>query len=956
MPRTQWERIVNLEDYYTALLKDYRISGTQITGRCPMHDDSNASFSASLVKPVWTCHAKCGKGDIVGLHAKVKGITRKQAERALRNGIPCDGPVTDQAGVEGIRTPEGDRQAEGPGYVPQTEVTLKHKLLLSNKEALKHLQSDRGISLKSINKYQLGFDGTRIWIPIYEDGKCVNVKKHLFKGPGPKSLGYHPGMSRARIYPEVPVGNRLFITEGEFKAILLNQLGFPAITGTAGAKNWDAAWDAEAEGKDVYIVFDIDTAGRTAAVKLATHLIGVAATVRVIELPICEPSNADFPDYIIRHGYTALDFQRLCDGTPIFTPKGKLAPVDVETPPVEITLGRAADAEHHYKRVKLQVTVAGKDTTPYQAPKRLEVACDMSAGELCLKCPLAQNIKQPGLLEAEFDPNSSDVLKMIRCNDEQQSKFIRKKFGLLSGCKAWTMKTPEIWKVEELSLIPEITFSDTGNPYVVRKAFSLIGGDIKSNQSYSLTALSIPDPESQYATLIVTDAVPVKTSIEAFKVTKELQKDLRVFQVGKSGVNEAILRLTEDLTHTTQIWGREDIIQAVMLTLCSPRRFSFAGQLLEKGWLEALIIGDTRTGKSETVRRIMRRIQLGEFITGENLSKAGLIGGLQANGSGKWHLTWGALPLNNGGFVCIDETQGLPEEVIGDLSGIRSSGVAEITKIVKERTDSQVRILWISNPRKGRYSGFAYGVHAIREVFGKPEDIARLDFAISAAEGEVPLEVINSFHDKREPKFTSDQLRNLVLFAWSRKPEHIRFTREATQVCMDAASRMSKVYSSEIPLAEPAEQRIKIARVAASVACLTYSSKDGEHIDVLPTHALWAEKFLTDCYSKPSMGYDLFSAQALKGSECSEAERELITREFTAFRAWDRLRDAFLENPHGVRQKFLAAKTGMPREELDTFLDWLGRHDLFNDTPVGYKPTAKFASILRGLLVKGAKP
>jgi hypothetical protein len=574
----------------------------------------------------------------------------------------------------------------------------------------------------------------------------------------------------------------------------------------------------------------------------------------------------------------------------------------------------------------------------------------MSGGEMCIGCPLAQNLKQPGLLEAEFDPNSNDVLKLIRCNDDLQKRYIMQKYGLLRGCKAWTMRFPEVWKVEELSLIPELTYSDTGNTYVIRKAFSLIGGDIKSNQSYSIIALSIPDPESQHATLIINEATPVKTSVDTFEATEEIQKELERFQ--GDTVAAAVDRITKDLTRTTQIWGREDIIKTVMLTFCSPRRYSFANQLLEKGWLEALIIGDTRTGKSETVRRIMRLIKLGEFLTGENVSKTGLIGGLQSSGaSGKWHLTWGALPLNNGGFVCIDETQGLPEEVIGDLSGIRSSGVAEITKIVKEKTDSQVRLIWISNPRKGRYSSFAYGVHAVKEVFVKPEDIARLDFAVSAAEGEVPLELINSYHESEETEFTGEQFRNLVLFAWSRKPEHIVFSKGATQTCMEAATRMSKVYSSEIPLAESAEQRIKLARVAAAVACLTYSSKDGVTVDVTQEHALWAEAFLNECYRKPSMGYDLYSAQALKGQDCTVEERAEITEQFVGFPKWKKIRDSFLGNPKGVREKFLLANTGMQKEEMNEFYNWMGQHELWVDTPVGFKPTAKFASILRYLLV-----
>ena len=99
-----------------------------------------------------------------------------------------------------------------------------------------------------------------------------------------------------------------------------------------------------------------------------------------------------------------------------------------------------------------------------------------------------------------------------------------------------------------------------------------------------------------------------------------------------------------------------------------------------KGWLECAIVGDTRTGKTETFKNINAHYRTGDFITsGENTTRAGILGGAQQI-NGRWILTWGKIPRNDGGLVGIDEADEL-RETIAKLSGVRSSGYAEIVTI-----------------------------------------------------------------------------------------------------------------------------------------------------------------------------------------------------------------------------------------------------------------------------------
>ncbi|MBF0556659.1 MAG: toprim domain-containing protein, partial [Nitrospirae bacterium] len=81
-----------------------------------------------------------------------------------------------------------------------------------------------------------------------------------------------------RLYPEHMVieikqglHKELVICEGEFKALLLLQMGIPALSPTAGAGNWDDAFTEVLMGVDrVIIAYDYDQAGKDGTRGIAT--------------------------------------------------------------------------------------------------------------------------------------------------------------------------------------------------------------------------------------------------------------------------------------------------------------------------------------------------------------------------------------------------------------------------------------------------------------------------------------------------------------------------------------------------------------------------------------------------------------------------------------------------------------------------------------------------------------
>jgi hypothetical protein len=89
----------------------------------------------------------------------------------------------------------------------------------------------------------------------------------------------------------------VFIVEGEKDADRLASLGFVAATNAGGAGKWRDEFSGFLRGRNVVIIPDNDESGREHAAKVARSLQGVAASVRVLELPNLPPKG-DVSDWL----------------------------------------------------------------------------------------------------------------------------------------------------------------------------------------------------------------------------------------------------------------------------------------------------------------------------------------------------------------------------------------------------------------------------------------------------------------------------------------------------------------------------------------------------------------------------------------------------------------------------------------------------------------------------------
>ena len=670
----------------------------------------------------------------------------------------------------------------------------------------------------------------------------------------------------------------------------------------------------------------------------------------VIKWPEEFQEKGDITDIFIKQGITAEDFMKLFELVD-----------DIADVPI-VQLAASSNAKYAGRRLKIPVLIAGKESAPYVFPKSVRISCTEGDPEkkLCETCILLTKKR----VDVHLTSDSSLLLKLIDVTDLVQRDTLKKVTGCNPKCPLAEYKVVEYGNLETVHIIPKAdpSFGFTLRQEYVARSGYLIGNNIPTNKRYTLIGYMHPDPRTQKATYIFDDLVPEKDLVDEIEITPELHEELKVFQCAPGqSVADKFLEIHADLErNVTYIWDRKSVAYAVDLVYHTALSFVFQEQFVKRGWAECLILGDSGQAKTTLVERLMAHYKSGELLSGESSKRTGLVYNIQQAGSrNQWSLMWGAMPLNDGGLLTIDELSGMPENDLAIMSDVRSSGVAKATGVVSAETTARTRIIFISNPRNGRQlKAENYGVSAVLKLFGKAEDVRRLDFAVAVASGEIDANIVNkSITDMPDVPhvYTTDLCRARVAWAWSRRPEQVIFMPEATTAILKAASEMGSKYTSRIPLVEPADQRLKIARLAIAAAACVYSTDDSTNVIIRPEHVDFVVNYLYSIYNSRALAYDRFSADEFESSDTTDA-------------AMMRLRNGFLAIPFVTRDVMEVVKalyqmpyfnrntledaTGLDRDELKNLIYFLHSNNIIEKAGVDYKRTPVGLAFVEHLLME----
>jgi hypothetical protein len=865
---------------------------------CPLHNDGKRSCSLNVERGVWFCHAGCGGGRV------------QQLIDAEDTWISPEGRVSNGS-------PSGRSNGTVEETITMGHVEGWHRALLDNKQLRDDLFDARGIDITTIEKHKLGYDLSRkaYTIPVFGKGqKIYNVRRYdIAPSGGRRKIWSVKGMGAPRLYTEADAralrpGDSVIICEGEWDKLLTEQNGFKAITRTGAAKVWKENWSRYFRGCVVYLCHDCDVTGMEGNRIVYEALREIADEIRFLRLPypIVEKHGKDLTDFWLdNEDHGSAELMALMDDAQLWDP-ARHEPEDLA--PDDASVMDTFDSRRVGDPVRVTVTIKGKRDPGYSVPRKVEYRCTQDAGSKCQVCPMrAAN----GAMDREIAPGDPVILDMVDAGKIAVREALRETADI-QKCNRLRVEVAQHQAVEVLFARPSVEHvrgSDAAD-YKNMKIMSAGRHDTLPNNTVQVTGALWPSPRTQGNEFLAWDVQRMETSLDSFILDGKAIQQMRKFQAreGERPMKKlgAISRALA--THVTKIYGRPEMHAAMDLVFHSVLAFDFAGQRIDRGWLELLVEGDTRTGKSEVASQLARYYSAGEVISCEAATYAGIVGGLQQYGSSKeWAVTWGAIPINDRRLVVLDEVGGLHPEEIAQLSSVRSSGTAELTKIQSERTFARTRLIWLGNPRNGRMSDFTYGVQAIRPLIGNDEDIARFDFAMAVVADEVPSEVINSYHRSGKMIYDEEACAALVRWAWSRRPEHIVWVDDAEERCLTLAQEMGKRYIESPPLVQGANIRVKIARLAVAMAARLFSTDDEfERVLVRTEHVEDAVSFLDRIYGMRSFGY-------------AERSKEIIAdRLYAADRALEMER--YLEASPALA-KFLRGSGRFRRPDLEEIMN-----------------------------------
>lgn len=815
-----------------ALLEPYLAGGYKrengdLDLHCPIHGDKRRSATINFKTGEWYCNSCEDGGSISGLLARqdewhppplIPGGTTTKQGRNL--------PLPDSARLDGWQS-----------------------ALIGNESALEWLEAKRGISLETVQRYGLGWDGRRWTMPVYDEAGVLRNVRCYSNTLEPKILNWPGHGSPPRLYPMAVLLNDpkvVVLCEGEFDALLANQQGIPAVTGTSGVKNigkWRDNWSEWFKDKSVYVCFDQDHDGDINARRVIKKLERYAKRIKQIQLPFPMGSGKDMTDYLLEGGsFSAL--RKL--GKPVKATK-RAAPVYRKISYEGLREGAIAG-----KAVWFEATLSGVYSSQIFLPTKLKADCNMDWDpKRCAVCPMsAMNGKMTNVVENDHDLHL-DLLGIS--SSEARDRRYRKVMNIPQHCSqveiaadvkvAWDSEARNGSNLSEQA-VPMLILQDGPVPEV--------------NRPYKWFGVAVPNPHGQRSIFIARRSESAKQDLDNFEPNPDMAAAAKewVLSFG-SKPEEQMDAISERFENrVTRIYGQRLLHIAIDLIYHSVLNFKLGDKMVGRGWMEALAIGETRSGKSTTAQALQEIYGYGHYKSGENVSVAGLLQGIEKrpglSKDGNWAASVGELPLCDRRLLILDEAQGLDKSDISKMSDVRSRGVAEIQKIRASKVDARVRIIWLGNGRKNEYK---FGIDALMDQMGQKEDLARVDIPMYISHDIGDELKKTRLHSQNLPDDELEIISWMVLWAWSRRPDQVIWSERAQEAVYDMAESLAEEYSTtDMPILPKNESHIRLARMTVALAARLFASPDGHKLSIRGEHVMGAYELYRMFLQDPRLG------------------------------------------------------------------------------------------------------
>lgn len=755
--------------------------------------------------------------------------------------------------------------------------------LLASPDLLAYLRKERALLEETIQRYQLGvwLDGQgRHWlsIPVYVQDRLIGVRQWLFpfdRTPELPKIKWLFSPESVPLYLSPPEGECLILCEGELDALVLRQLGLPAVGVMSGASTQLLKYiDILHQYKQVYLCYDGDAVGQEFAEKAVRSIQPFVPLTRKVLLP---------------EGMDATEFIRQFDD--LDRAKGAFERLLEDAQSSQLLEGKTVPFYEfvQYKQpgkkmlVEASVQFVDKDKNQTKYPVYVPLMCShIGKEEYCVECPIYQAADSGEPFSVMVQPDDPKVGEYLGLPLEKWMPYFLAKARipiLESGKRCPRAYTESTKVIEEDAVRFELkTIENEGKPNASRMMGWLTSAKainaVRAGTRGKFEVVPFVSKDGAKADFTCAEVAPLDEDIDHFVMTQQIGELLKVFQV-KEHTTQALKQKIQEIESalTKNAWhlpGAEKLAEAYDLVFHSVLAFPRVGDPAKtvRGWLEALVLGNSGVGKTSLAREMIQYYGQGELMDAQGATVPGLLAAAVPVKNVGYVNRPGLLPLMDRRLVILDEANKLDSAVFSELNAALSEGaVKRTTAAGTYQEDARVRLLWLTNPRDGSTlfdpedpnapKNHGDYITQLIELMNDDASVDRLDFAVGAYGADLPADTESTRTDD-DLVYTKVLSRKLLLWAWTRRPEHVIWLDGSLQASGIAKAKLLKRFyapGSRIRLVQPTPRTTeRIWRIAVAAAALTFNTdSDFQKVYVGPEHIEYALDFLTRMFQ--TLGY-----------------------------------------------------------------------------------------------------
>ena len=809
----------------------------------------------------------------------------------------------------------------------------QHRFLLENKDVLSILY-DLKITPETIEELKLGYITNCLATPVFKNGALINIARYnINKIPGKPKNEYNKNANTGDIIPFDVWKNDFrdtVICEGEKDMLIARSQGFNAITLTGGAQ---AALQKDYlpyfEGRNVFICYDNDDVGRQGALKRYKELAPKCNTFITNIGSVCVLNKEDVADFFAKYNKTPQEFAEMLTNNSRKPTEEELRAVITKN---EIKVTKIEDNIRNSifkKMAKSNLQIIATCTETYASPEyaifkpRDNMEEDVETKSWYLSSTHENFLE---LIEGTVKTRDiPDIIANLVGIGSKWEKYYRLEMGPLQTIYKVTVADIALENDDKASEFTIDMYSKT---------------PLEIGNTYEISYKLYPHPKQGRKIIAIASEIK-ETNYEFDTSNNEFIDSLNRFKTYGS-IENKINELFESAKCHIAPYLNKDIWFAMDLVFNSPLDITYKNVI--RGALDVFVLGDTRTGKSETSKALKQLYDFGEVVPLKTATVASLIGGTDDKLK-KTKL--GVIPRHHKELVIMEEFSGAPMDFIKTLTEIRSSNMVKIYRVAGDiQTPCKLRMITISNPisENGQLmtlSSYPNGVEPINELIKSPEDIARYDAFILFPRVD---KLSNPFGTQVNNDLKIDNKHYQIKSKWIKALNHesVVIPDELGSYIFERSIELNQMFECSFTVFG-SETDKKIARLSAALACMICSTNDYKHVIVTKEHVDYIINFLKRIYDNSVFRLREFANEEKSYSVVVEND----TKELEKMYPKNVTFIDFLSNTSKVNRNELMTVSGLNKDDFSKIFNLLVSRKFIKLNKDLVAPTVKFRDTYR---------